>query len=91
MPDPFDPPPERADALRRPPLRPSWRDRLERLADATGTTPARIAAGAVALVGGRGAGPVAHPPGRATGRGRAPVRHHRRDDGAGDLDQHRGR
>jgi competence protein ComEA len=40
-----DPSPADAEGLRRPPPPRTWRDRLEELADATGTTPARIVAG----------------------------------------------
>jgi competence protein ComEA len=47
--DPLDPPPERADALVRPPARRTWRDHLDRLADATGSTPGRLAVGAGAV------------------------------------------
>jgi competence protein ComEA len=49
VPDPFDHPRERSEPLLRPPPRRTLRDRVERLADATGTTPARLAAGAAGL------------------------------------------
>lgn len=53
-PDPLD---QREDAvLARPGSPRGWRDRLERLADATGTTPARIAVGAIVLAATVGAG-----------------------------------
>ena len=53
--------------LQRPGPRPSWRDRLEHLADATGSTPSRIVVGMVAAVGALAAGwwllrPPADPP-----------------------------
>ncbi len=37
--------------LRRPPPPQSWRERIEQLADATGTTPSRIVVGGIVLVG----------------------------------------
>lgn len=37
--------------LRRPPPPQSWRERVEQLADATGTTPARILVGGIAAIG----------------------------------------
>ena len=43
-------PPEGIDVLVRPAPAPSWHDRLARLADATGTTPLRIGAGALCAV-----------------------------------------
>lgn len=45
-----DPRPVEAELSRPAPSR-SWRERVDQLADATGTTPARIIAGAVGLVG----------------------------------------
>ena len=48
MPDPLDPP-ELPAPLPRPAPPRSWRERVEHLADATGTTPLRLAAGAGAL------------------------------------------
>jgi competence protein ComEA len=50
VPDPLDPPPERGEPLLRPPARRTWRDHVDRLADATGSTPGRLAAGAAAVV-----------------------------------------
>lgn len=49
MPDPRDPLDEPGLALARPTPPRTWRERLEHLADATGTTPARLLGGAVAL------------------------------------------
>jgi competence protein ComEA len=54
-------------ALRRPPPPRTWRERVEHLADATGTTPARLLVGAVAATGAVVAGlwltrPPAAPP-----------------------------
>jgi len=55
MPDTSDPTPPAGEVLIRPRPPRSWRERVEQLADATGTTPARIALGAglagVALFG----------------------------------------
>lgn len=42
--------PSDVPALRRPPPPRSWRERIEQLADATGTTPARILVGGVAAI-----------------------------------------
>ena len=50
MPPPPDPLAEPGSPLPRPSPPRSWRERAEHLADATGTTPARLLAGAVALV-----------------------------------------
>lgn len=55
MPDP-DPPLDGLDALVRPSPPPTWRDRAVALADATGTTPARIATGGALLAVALGAG-----------------------------------
>jgi len=46
-----DLPSEDGPTLRRPPPPRTWRDRVEHLADATGTTPARLLVGAVAAAG----------------------------------------
>jgi competence protein ComEA len=50
VPASIDPPPADAAGLRRPAPPRTWRDRLEELADATGTTPARIIGGFVVVV-----------------------------------------
>lgn len=44
-------PPREDPALRRPPPPRTWRERIEQLADATGTTPARILIGGGAAIG----------------------------------------
>ena len=49
MPDTSSPSPDDDVLLRRPPPPQTWRERVERLADATGTTPLRIAIGGVAV------------------------------------------
>ena len=63
MPHPPEPSPDDLDLTRpAPPL--SWRDRLEHLADATGTTPARIAVGGALLAAAAAVGVWAtRPPG----------------------------
>jgi competence protein ComEA len=62
-----DPPSDDGPALRRPPPPRTWRERVEHLADATGTTPARLVAGAAAAAAAVAAGlwltrPPAAPP-----------------------------
>ncbi len=63
----LDPPEDGTAELRRPPPPRTWRERIEQVADATGTTPARILVGGLAAVGALLAGlwvtkPPAPPP-----------------------------